>query len=905
MRFLPAVFLALLAALSIRAGDVPVTITPIDDPAFTIGSSAATIDLKTHFTLPGVNPAQIMKMTTTMGNVFVELLPTAAPNTVTNFLSYVNGGSYSSSIIHRSEPGFVIQGGGFKAVSGLAAIAAKAAVANEYNLPNTRGTLAMAKLGGQPNSATNQWFFNLVDNTSSLGSTNNDGFTVFARVLGKGMTVVDAIAALPTYDLTGINAAFNTLPLDGVLPGQSQLYLTNLVTVISISATPTLYPLTKTSPAVFSFGVLNSNPAVVTAAVAGSALTLTPGKVAGRSLVTIRDLNGNFNDTTFTVTVAAAPKTTPVSQTVQVGQTATFAITPGATGTTYQWQRKAVGTTPWTSLSEAPPYAGTTTATLNVAPTTLAMGGDQFQCLVTTGATTAARSGATLSVVPSPLAIVPTQKVDVTGSVSLDLSGGTPGDLTYFATGLPAGLGINAATGKITGVITAKVGIYVVTYWSQKGTVKSATQTFTFVVRAFPIPMVAAYEGLLVGTNGVPVGKLELNVTATGAYTGKLTCSDVQIFTLRGQLALNADYSAAVSTLTLARSVAPGAPYTLVLNALNNSTLAATLKTGATTIGTLAGIDSSTVPPSTANGAPWLGNFTLLLASPENLDSSPLNAAATPAGVGYATLKIPTSGLMAVTGKTADGTLFTASLVTSYNANYRAYIKPYKTAGGYLAGWLQMTTRSDSTTPKPIYHIASATGSDFYWSKPAASADKTYPAGFGPVGLNVSAEPWVPTVSLAGTFPLSVSQAGLSNTGGNTDNLPLNLALTSAYVVSLAAPSDLANPSHWTLKVNTAAGSFAGSFTVVRTVSGKTATLTVPFEGALLQRISPAAGTPFAQCYFLLPPSDGAGSTTRSGSIQISTPVPSVSSGPSSSAGTLTLAGGNFINIVNTPNTTP
>ena len=876
-------FLVLVTVLSVRADDVPVMITPIDDSALTIGSSAAIIDLKTHFTLPGVNAAQIMKITTTQGNVFVELLPAAAPNTVTNFLGYVNDGSYSGSIIHRSEPGFVIQGGGFKAVSGLAAIAAKTAVANEYNLPNSRGTLAMAKLGGQPNSATNQWFFNLVDNTDSLGPANNGGFTVFARVLGKGMTVVDAIAALPTFDLNSINAAFNTLPLDGVLPGQSQLYLTNLVTVTSIAAAPTLYPLTKTSPAVFSFNVLNSNPAVVTAAIAGSTLTLTPGKVAGRSLVTVRDLNGNFNNVTFTVSVAAVLKPTPVSQTVQVGQTATFAITPGAAGTTYQWQRKTVGTIPWISLSETSPYAGTTTASLNVDPTTLAMGGDQFQCLVTTGAITAARSGATLLIVPAPLAVVPTQKVDVTGSVSLDLSGGTPGGLTYFATGLPTGLGVSAVTGKITGVITAKAGIYVVTCWSQKGTVRSATQTFTFVVRAFPVPMVAIYEGLLVGTDGVPVGKLELNVTATGAYTGKLTCSDVQIFTLRGQLALNADYSAATSTLTLTRSAAPGAPYTLVLNALNNSTLAATLKIGATPIGTLAGPDSATVPPTTATGASWLGKFTLLLAAPQNLDSSPLNDAAAPVGVGYATLKIPTSGLMAITGKTADGTLFTASLVTSYNASYRAYIKPYKTAGGYLTGWLQMTTRSDSTTPKPVYHIASATGSDFYWGKPPASADKTYPAGFGPVGLNVSAEPWVPTVSLAGTFPLSVGQAGLSNVNGNTDNLPLNLNLTSAYVVTLAAPSDLANPSHWTVKVNTATGSFAGSFTVVRTVNGKTATLTVPLEGAFLQRLSPASGTPFAQGYFLLPPSDGAGSTTRSGSIQISTPAPSVDGGSFSS----------------------
>jgi cyclophilin family peptidyl-prolyl cis-trans isomerase len=149
---------------------------------------------------------------------------------VANFLNYVNDGDYAGSFIHRSVPGFVVQGGGFTFINGEAgSVPSDPPIANEFGRSNVRGTVAMAKLGNDPDSATSQWFINLADNSAVLDDSNG-GFTVFGVVEGNGMRVIDAITAqsrienfggafaeLPTLnydgrsDLTDTNFAFTTI----------------------------------------------------------------------------------------------------------------------------------------------------------------------------------------------------------------------------------------------------------------------------------------------------------------------------------------------------------------------------------------------------------------------------------------------------------------------------------------------------------------------------------------------------------------------------------------------------------------------------------------------------------------------------------------------------------------------
>lgn len=155
--------------------------------------------------------ATTVQFQTVMGNFEVNLYDKTTPETVKNFLAYVNAGSFTNSIVHRSVPGFVVQGGGYKydeVSKSLKSVTKNDAVINEPVYSNVRGTIAMAKTSGNVNSATNQWFFNLVDNSASLDNQNG-GFTAFGQVT-SGIEVLDAIAQLNRFNW---GAPLNELPL--------------------------------------------------------------------------------------------------------------------------------------------------------------------------------------------------------------------------------------------------------------------------------------------------------------------------------------------------------------------------------------------------------------------------------------------------------------------------------------------------------------------------------------------------------------------------------------------------------------------------------------------------------------------------------------------------------------------
>lgn len=133
---------------------------------------------------------------TTHGDITLELLADEAPVTVENFLGYVDERFYDETVFHRVVPGFVIQGGGLTA--SLEKKKTRSPIRNEADngLRNARGTLSMARTA-DVNSATSQFFINLVDNAVLDHGSRDFGYAVFARVI-DGMDVVDRIAAVAT-----------------------------------------------------------------------------------------------------------------------------------------------------------------------------------------------------------------------------------------------------------------------------------------------------------------------------------------------------------------------------------------------------------------------------------------------------------------------------------------------------------------------------------------------------------------------------------------------------------------------------------------------------------------------------------------------------------------------------------
>ena len=183
---------------------------------------------------------EVIRGTNALGVVDVEMFDQEKPATVRNFLLYVRSGAFSNSFLHRDVPGFIVQGGGFTVTDPSSTNAPTATnsptatnqfaaykavtdfgkLTNEFlvgsRMSNTFGTIAMAKLGDDPNSASSQWFFNLGNNTTNLDNQNG-GFTVFGRVM----------ASTNATDGTNVLAHFNALSTTSTI--------VNLATLVSNS----------------------------------------------------------------------------------------------------------------------------------------------------------------------------------------------------------------------------------------------------------------------------------------------------------------------------------------------------------------------------------------------------------------------------------------------------------------------------------------------------------------------------------------------------------------------------------------------------------------------------------------------------------------------------------------------
>ena len=174
----------------------PAQAEPPQDPQGKARVQAPPLQAPVPTPAPG-NP--VVVVSTSMGDITIELFKDRAPVSVQNFLQYAADGFYEGTIFHRVKAGYVVQGGGYSAE--MVEKTTRPPILNEATngLRNTRGTVAMARARSL-RSATSQFYVNLANNTAldHRGYSPEDfGYAVFGRVL-SGMEVVDRIAATPT-----------------------------------------------------------------------------------------------------------------------------------------------------------------------------------------------------------------------------------------------------------------------------------------------------------------------------------------------------------------------------------------------------------------------------------------------------------------------------------------------------------------------------------------------------------------------------------------------------------------------------------------------------------------------------------------------------------------------------------
>ena len=152
----------------------------------------------TVFATPGLAQAQSkVQLKTSMGDIVLELNDAKAPKSAANFLQYVRDKHYDGTIFHRVIDGFMIQGGGMDTNLNEKPTRAPIPLEASNGLKNDRGTIAMARTGN-PNSATSQFFINVVNNDMlNAPKPDGHGYAVFGKVV-KGMDVVDKIRAVAT-----------------------------------------------------------------------------------------------------------------------------------------------------------------------------------------------------------------------------------------------------------------------------------------------------------------------------------------------------------------------------------------------------------------------------------------------------------------------------------------------------------------------------------------------------------------------------------------------------------------------------------------------------------------------------------------------------------------------------------
>jgi len=292
------------------------------------------VNLSSLFQDPDTGSA-VRLQTNLGGNNTIDILlyPDSTPETVASFLKYVDAGDYDGTIFHRSVSGFVVQGGGFYPAAPpnqFYSVPSRPSPKNEPGISNIRGTVAMAKIDKQPDSATTNFFFNLGDNHANLDN-QNQGFTAFGRVSASSLAVMDALAAKPTKTYTvivnGASQSFANCPMNaGTVP--NTMDNTKVLQILSARRIPVLSYAFPSPP----------SSDVANVSLNGETLSLSGLKPGTKDIdLEITDLDGNKITRTLHLTVGQTANGTASVFQFESGTSASIAPANSGNETAFRW----------------------------------------------------------------------------------------------------------------------------------------------------------------------------------------------------------------------------------------------------------------------------------------------------------------------------------------------------------------------------------------------------------------------------------------------------------------------------------------------------------------------------------------------------------------------------------------
>jgi len=620
------------------------------------------------------------------------------------------------------------------------------------------------------------------------------------------------------------------------------------------------------------------------ATVSGSSLTLT-----GAGTVVIRATqagDANYNP---------APAT---ERTLTISQTANAQITLQPRSVTYSGAPKTLtATTTPASLRVTYTYKLGTAAPVSTAPTAPGVY-TVTATLDDPAASNKPTASATLTITKAPLTVSAQNRSRLVGTANPALAlsySGLVGSDTPTTALTKAPVAATKADAK------SAAGSYPITL---TGGV-SANYALTLVPGTLTVVgFGGTYEALLLDQSSVPVGKLSLTIPAAAlSYTGTLTLArEVKAIPIAstskstGTTAFAGSVDLAKATATWTRTTTGLDALALVVTVSADGSLTGSLKRKGQPFATLAYGSRLRVfaKGQTALGA---GANTLVLHPADNLSNSASRPF--PHGSGFATAPIAaTTGVLTLKGNIADGSPLTASLKPTLDDTYLLWVNPYGTrADSFLAGALPLQGHPEKSRFPGRAYIPRDAGL-LTWQKaasPAKPLDKSYRAGFGPLGVEVSLDPWLPPATKAagaipaGTLAQRLGLAANATTSGaltiahgpdaldlgaRESLLPLAASLSPAGVFTATNAAATA----WTIKLTPTTGAFTGSFTLSDQIAqppAKPVTRLVTFSGVLRQ--APAGDRELGAGFFLVPgfavPKGAVPAEQPSGEIRFSAPA--------------------------------